>query len=88
MKKITKFKKGDKVRVLPSAIRMGVYGGEVGKTGIIVGRDCFDYLRVYMDKLSTIGNHTEKRTWSVNWDDIEPVVKVGQQLVFDFMEKI
>jgi len=79
-----KFKVGDKVKILPSAVGIGVLEEAIGKAGIIT--DCSylgRYIRVYMDNVCSIKGY--RRDWAVNESDIAPVIVVGQQLLFDFM---
>lgn len=81
MKPKTKFKVGDKVKILPSATRVWVMIEEVGKIGIISRIDeennCFSV---------TMLNSCKGRVhhWSLSNHHITPVIKVGQQLLFDF----
>ena len=81
MKSKTKFKIGDKVKILPRATRVGVYKEEVGKIGIIswinVDCDCFNVTMLNSCK-------GKVRRWSLSNHHITPVIKVGQQLLFDF----
>lgn len=77
-----KFKNGDKVRILPSAIDGGVLACSVGKIGIVDGiADSYSgsYYHVCM---------VSGYTWSVYPNQIESViVKKGEQLLFSFMEE-
>ena len=81
MKKITKFKKGDKVRILPSAVDGGVSERAVGKIGVITYHAPGDYFCVLMDYERERGG-----TWAVYPCQMEPLIRVGQQLLFSFME--
>lgn len=77
MKPTTKFKVGDRVKILPSAVDVGVSKSEVGtiQTVIeIIGPDTIDI--------------TDSGDWSwwVESHHIELITKVGQQLLFEFME--
>lgn len=75
-----KFKVDDKVKILPSAIEINVAESEVGKTGVIV--EILDKNRIYIETT------TEKfGYWVVGEKDIALVTKVGQQLLFSFMEE-
>ncbi len=76
----TKFKKGDKVRILPSAVYCGVDEYAVGKKGKIVG--CYreqHYFYVLMD-------YDFYTMWALQPNQMEPAVTIGQQLLFDFMK--
>ena len=76
---ITKFKIGDKVRILPSAVNVNVAQSEIGKIGVITivysGGDCI--LKTASKKYSD---------WWVRGIDITPAMIKGQQLLFSFME--
>ena len=77
------FKVGDKVKILPSATIIGVRKSEVGKTVLIRG--------IYNESDSIMVTDSRGEGygyWSVNSYDIAPVIKVGQQLTFSFMEDI
>lgn len=81
----TKFKKGDKVRILESATDVMVDVEEVGKTGVITKYESYKGILVLMDKpLKRVGRRVD---WSVEGSMIEHVIKKGQQLLFDFMEE-
>ena len=77
-----KFKKGDKVKILPSAVDGAVDICAVGKIGTIM-LDLLPggYFCVLMDYEGEHG-----LTWAVYPNQMEPVIKVGQQLLFNFME--
>ena len=80
-----KFKVGDKVRILPSALNVHVPEDEINKIGIIMGRDIHSkYNKVLMDKIRTRSGY--RVDWLVSDSQIEPAIKVGQQLLFKFME--
>ena len=76
-----KFKIGDKVRILPSAVDGGVSKMAVGKIGIITYCSPGSYFCVLMDYEREKGG-----TWAVYPCHMEPAIKVGQQLLFNFME--
>ena len=80
-----KFKIGDKVRILPSATSIGVAEDEVGKMGVITGYHSPDEIIVLMDKIRKENGY--RIDWIVESSQIEPAIKVGQQLVFDFMQQ-
>lgn len=76
-----KFKIGDKVRILPSAVNGGVSKKDVGKIGKIIDYRSGGYFNVLMcDDPSPF-------PWGVCSDQMEPVVRIGQQLLFLFMEQ-
>jgi len=77
------FKVGDKVKILPSAVNGGVSEKDVGKIGEIIeyGNGYFD---VMMDSGQSTGPNLDL-PWAVYPNQMELVVTVGQQLVFDFM---
>ena len=77
MKSKTKFKVGDKVKILPSATTIGVEDSEVGTTQTI--------LQIESPTTIVITDSTDGR-WHVYPRDITPVFIVGQQLLFSFME--
>ena len=74
-----KFKKGDRVRVLPSAVDVSVPEDEVGKTGIITNYHSLKLILVLMDKPCMENGH--RCDWCVESHHIEPMIKVGQQLL-------
>ena len=80
-----KFKVGDKVRMLPSAVDIGVFKAEIGKTGTVTDNNFLHrYILVRMDE-----PYSKKIfTWSVRSAQITSVIKVGQQLEFAFMEEV
>ena len=80
---MSKFKVGDKVKILPSSIEWSVPLSEVGKFGVIVSFPRSKDFRVYMDKPWLQFNARE--TWVVRSSHIEIAVKPGQQLEFAFM---
>lgn len=74
----TKFKVGDKVKILPSATRISVAKNEVGVVGEII--------HIYDQDGLVVNTVTERYVpWVVRAKDIVPVVKVGEQLEFSFM---
>lgn len=77
-----KFKIGDKVRILPSAVGGGVDEIAVGKIGVITYHAPEHYFCVLMDYERERGG-----TWAVYPCQMEPVIKVGQQLLFSFMSE-
>jgi len=80
LKNKTKFKIGQKVRILPSAEVIGVLKSEVGK--IVEIRDMFGSGDIRISDSRGDGH----ACWSVGSEDIAPVIEVGQQFLFDFME--
>ena len=76
-----KFKVGDKVKVLPSAVNIGVDKSDVGKIGVIFEIESPESILIKT-------TYTENWFWCVYPKDIVPVIKVGQQLIFSFMEDI
>ena len=77
-----KFKVGDKVKILPSAVVIGVLASEVGKVVKIRGiYNGIDGIMISDSRGDTYG------CWAVNYDDIAPVIVKGQQLLFDFMQQ-
>jgi len=80
-----KFKVGDRVKTLPSAVDIGVFKSDIGKTGVIIDCNFLDmYIRVDMDSVCKEAGC--KKEWAVRPDDIELAVMIGQQLLFSFME--
>ena len=79
---MSKFKVGDKVRILPSAIRGSVSEKAVGKIGEIKSSASAGYFCVLMDY-----EDGGSMTWAVYPCQMEPVIKIGQQLVFEFMKQ-
>ena len=77
-----KFKIGDKVRILPSAATIGVLKSEVGKIVKITGISIFST----NDIMISDSRGDAYGCWCVNEYDIAPAIKVGQQLLFEFME--
>ena len=76
-----KFKIGDKVKVLPSVMTIGVSEREVGK--IVSIRSIYNE----SDGIMITDSRGEGYgCWCVNNYDIAPVIKIGQQLLFNFME--
>lgn len=76
---MSKFKKGDKVRILPSAMDVSVLEFAIGKTGVITRYSSSDSIIVRMDKSRRLDGYRD--IWSVSSSQIEPVIKVGQQLL-------
>ena len=77
-----KFKIGDKVKILPSATIIGVWESEVGKTVSIRS--------IYNESAGVMITDSRGEgygLWCVNSYDIAPVIKVGQQLLFSFMQQ-
>lgn len=82
-----KFKKGDKVRILPSAVDVNVDTRAVDKTGVVItGDGAGNSIRVLMDKPNIVGGY--RIDWMVNDTQIELAVKPGEQLLFAFMNDI
>ena len=79
MKPKTKFKKGDKVRILPSAVDISVAEDEVGKTGVITYYASPKNIIVFMDKIRK--ESYRRVSWNVYSSQIELVVVKGQQLL-------
>lgn len=80
---INKFKVGDKVRILPSAVSGGVSEEDVNKIGEIIGfREEHGYFLVAMDNRKRRNSY-----WAVYPNQIEHTVVKGQQLLFDFMNE-
>ena len=73
----TSFAIGDKVKILPSAIDIGVSRSEVGTIQTVTG---------IMDSETIIITDSSGGEWWVNDYDIAPAIMVGQQLLFEFME--
>ena len=81
-----KFKVGDKVRILPSAEKIGVFKSEVGRVGIIEDTDFLgQFIHIRMVKPYQINGRIH--TWAVKSPQITPFIKVGEQLEFAFMER-
>ena len=76
-----KFKVGDKVKILPSAVNIGVDKSDVGKIGVIFEIESPESILIKT-------TYTENWFWCVDPEDIVLVVKVGQQLTFSFMKDI
>jgi len=80
LKNKTKFKVGDKVRILPSAINGGVSEKAIGKIGTIVAHCRGVYFEVIMDKNQDTGPNPHL-PWAVYHDQIKLVIIKGQQLL-------
>ena len=82
----TKFKVGDKVRILPSADDVNVPPDEIGKTGVITDYYSSNDILVYMDKPRASGLRVD---WVVHSSQIELAVVPGKQLLLwdDIWEK-
>jgi len=78
-----KFKVGDKVKILPLAVHIGVWGEEVGKAGKIIYM-CKENISVKMVNPCK----GRIRRWRVYSEHIAIVIENGQQLLFGFMEKL
>ena len=74
-----KFKIGDKVRILPSAVDIGVRESEVGTIQTVI--KIIDPMTI--DITNSSGND---KSWWVEPDQIELAIVKGQQLLFNFME--
>lgn len=70
------FKIGDKVKILPSAINIGVRKSEVGTIQTVI--------RI-IDSMTIDITDSNNGSWWVEPDQIKLVVVKGQQLLFDFM---
>ncbi len=82
MAKKVKFKIGDKVKILPSATGVTVWKEEVGKIGRVTS---IRYDSFYVRMLNPCKG--KLRLWSVGDNMIALIVKVGQQLLFEFMQQ-
>ena len=72
-------KRGDKIKVLPSAFDVFVATEMIGETFLVGGvyPQPYDYAIFVTDKKGFV--------WGLRDIDFEPVVKVGDQLLFNFM---
>lgn len=77
---IMKFKIGDKVKILPSAVDIGVDKGEIGKIGVIFQIESSDRILIKT-------SFTKVWFWEVHSRDIIPAIAKGQQLLFNFMQQ-
>ena len=84
-----KFKVGDKVTILPSAVSVSVEREDVGKTGVI---RCVDKevsraygISVYMNEVCQARGY--KPNWSVGYGMIKLSLRKGEQLEFKFMRE-
>jgi hypothetical protein len=75
---MSKFKVGDKIRILSSAVLVGVTSKEIGTIQIITGLPDLETIII----TSSGGGQ-----WWVDPPDIEHGEEVGTQLVFDFMSE-
>lgn len=73
-----KFKVGDKVRILPSAIDIGVRPSEVDTIQTII--------RIIDPETIDITD-SNNGSWWVQPDQIKPLIVIGQQLMFVFMDE-
>lgn len=80
-----KFKVGDKVRILKSALDINVGKEDIGKTGVVKYCRGEKDIDVFMDEVYAVFNF--RVTWGVHSSMIELVVEVGQQLLFAFMSE-
>lgn len=78
MKTRTKFKIGDKVRVLPSAVAINVKKSEVGTIQTILRVESLDTIII---------TDSGGGSWDVYPNDITLVPVIGQQSLFSFMSK-
>lgn len=82
---MSKFKIGDKVKILPSAVENGVARSSVGKIGRVAKLNKeHGYFCVVMDDDGII---QPVNGWVVFPDEVELVVIKGQQLLFSFMNE-
>jgi len=72
MRTKTKFKIGDKVRLLPSIVTRCVLASEIGKIGTIIQITSYGSLIVRTDKYSG---------WGLQECDVVPFFEKGQQLL-------
>ena len=70
------FKIGDKVKILLSAVAIGVRRSDVGTIQTVTG---------IMGSETIVITDSSGGEWWVGPDHIEQVIKVGQQLLFEFM---
>ncbi len=83
-----KFKIGDRVRILPSANKVGVESSDFGKIGTL---SCIDnYVTVWCGFLVKMDKICKERgcicSWNVGIDMVKLVPKKGEQLLFDFVK--
>ena len=71
-----KFKIGDKVKILPSAVAIGVSESEVGTIQTILRVESLDTIII---------TDSGGGCWHVDPKDITSTIKIGQQLLFNFM---
>lgn len=76
-KRTSKFKVGDKVRILPSVVNIGVSESEVGTIQTVI--------RIIDPETIDITT-SSGGSWWVRPDQIECIIIKGQQLLFNFME--
>lgn len=81
----TKFKVGQKVKLLPSIVNRGVLRSEIGKVGIITSISPYGIVNVKTDFKAI--NRSRWPGWSLQTNDIAPVIKKGIQLLFAFMSE-
>lgn len=72
-----KFKVGDIVKILSSAVDIGVRKSEVGTIQTVIGIINSETIDI---------TSSNNGSWWVEPDQIEPAIVKGQQLMFDFME--
>lgn len=73
-----KFKIGDKVKILPSAVAIGIYESEVGTIQTILQ---------IISSTTIVITASDGGCWHVDPEDITTAVVKGQQLLFDFMQQ-
>lgn len=76
-----KFKVGDKVKILPSAMNISVGAREIGKITKIKTINSPNDIMIYDSRGKEYG------CWCVNDYNIALVIVKGQQLLFDFMSE-
>lgn len=82
-----KFKQGDRVRILPSASKVGVEPDDFGKIGAL---NCIDtYVTTWCGFTVQMEEICKKRKcicrWKVGTEMVELVPKRGEQLYFHFV---
>ncbi len=83
-----RFKVGDKVKILPSALDVAVWKEEVGKIGraISIFPQGNGSQRLYVKMLNPCVG--KLRQWSMSNRHVVLIPKVGRQLMFSFMSDV
>ena len=80
-----KYPIGTKIKFVANESMCYLAKQDNGKTGEIIGETSCGNAKIFLIN-SVKKNSSSEYTWNTGWENIEPVIVKGQQLMFDFME--